>query len=173
MRMRWCSKLEKPRVSSLLRSYGPVLSAMIVGLTGIWILGLIFLPTTSMLMRAFTYDARGGEAGQASVDLERAGQKIAMAGFRHPRNARRSREGGERRRRAGCSIAGMPPPRVVAPFRPWSAPAGGRNTIGSGRSAAAVVTPSRPAPAFRRRAPRHLCRTPPHGSKPCSPRRRS
>ncbi len=103
---------------------------MIVGLTGIWILGLIFLPTTSMLMRAFTYDARGGEAGQASVDLERAGQKIATLEFdiRAARPKWRKRQ----RRCAAPAVAtpGVPPPAVVAPSAPGVPPA-------------AVVAPSR------------------------------
>jgi spermidine/putrescine transport system permease protein len=68
-------------VNSLKASYGPVLSSLIIGLTALWIVGLIFLPQVSMLKRAFVYEARDGAASQAGVELERAFQRIATLDY--------------------------------------------------------------------------------------------
>jgi spermidine/putrescine transport system permease protein len=68
-------------VNSLKASYGPVITALIIGLAALWIIGLIFLPQLSMLKRAFLYEARDGAASQAQTELERAYQRIATLDY--------------------------------------------------------------------------------------------
>ena len=68
-------------VSSLFRTYGPVLGSLFIGMVAFWITALIALPQFTMIERAFVYEPRGGAAIQAQVDLDRIYQRLYTIRF--------------------------------------------------------------------------------------------
>jgi len=82
-------------VSSLFRSYGPVLGGLFIGLVAIWVVGLIVLPQISMIERAFIYEPRGGEAIQAEVDVDRITQRMFTIDYDIKDLEKQAAEGGE------------------------------------------------------------------------------
>jgi spermidine/putrescine transport system permease protein len=63
-------------MSSLFRSYGVVLSSIFVGLTTIWIVGMIVLPLATMVERAFIWVERGDAAKQMELKIDRVYQRL-------------------------------------------------------------------------------------------------
>lgn len=58
-------------MDDMIRSFGKGLTALLLGLTVIWILGFIVLPQASMVMRAFQVENRGGESAQLAIEIDR------------------------------------------------------------------------------------------------------
>jgi spermidine/putrescine transport system permease protein len=58
-------------MADLIRSYGKGLTAVLFGLTVIWILGFIVLPQASMVVRAFQVENRGGESALLAIEIDR------------------------------------------------------------------------------------------------------
>lgn len=58
-------------MTDMIRSFGKGLTAVLFGLTVVWILGFIVLPQASMVMRAFEVENRGGESAQLAVEIDR------------------------------------------------------------------------------------------------------
>ncbi|SDQ82838.1 ABC transporter permease [Pseudovibrio sp. Tun.PSC04-5.I4] len=63
-------------MNSLIKSYGKGLTALFIGITGLWIVTLIILPQISMIDRAFTYEDRGGAAATLSLKIDRAYSEV-------------------------------------------------------------------------------------------------
>ena len=57
-------------MTSLVRSLGPSLTAAVLVLTGIWIVGMIVAPQLIMLEKSFWHWDRGGDAGALSVRID-------------------------------------------------------------------------------------------------------
>ena len=57
-------------MTNLVRSFGPSLTAAILLLTGIWIVGMIVVPQLIMVEKSFWYLDRGGDAGALSVRID-------------------------------------------------------------------------------------------------------
>lgn len=58
-------------MDDMIRSFGKGLTALLLGLTVIWIFGFIVLPQASMVMRAFQVENRGGESAQLAIEIDR------------------------------------------------------------------------------------------------------
>lgn len=58
-------------MNSLAKTYGRGLTAIFVGLTAVWIFGLILLPQVRMIERAFIYQDRGGAAAELAMEIDR------------------------------------------------------------------------------------------------------
>jgi spermidine/putrescine transport system permease protein len=66
-------------VTDYFRSFGSSLGWLAIGLTAIWLIGLIIVPQLAMFNRAFTVETRGGAAAMLSIDIDRAYQAIIVA----------------------------------------------------------------------------------------------
>ncbi|MEM7123084.1 MAG: ABC transporter permease [Pseudomonadota bacterium] len=82
-------------MSSLFRSYGPVMGGMFVGMVALWIVALIVLPQLNMIERAFIYEPRGGAAIQAQVDVDRVTQRLFTIRYDIQELEKQAAEGGE------------------------------------------------------------------------------
>ncbi|MCR9255241.1 MAG: ABC transporter permease [Alphaproteobacteria bacterium] len=58
-------------MTSLIKSYGKGLTGLFVGLTAIWIVLMILVPTLRMVDRAFIYEDRGGEVAMLALEIDR------------------------------------------------------------------------------------------------------
>ena len=68
-------------MSSLVRSFGPSLTAAILLLTGFWIVGMIVAPQLIMVEKSFWYLDRGGDAGALSVRIDSLYNTVDLLGF--------------------------------------------------------------------------------------------
>ena len=68
-------------MTSLVRSFGPSLTAMILLLTGIWIVGMIVVPQLIMVEKSFWYLDRGGDAGALSFQIDRLYNDVDLLGL--------------------------------------------------------------------------------------------
>jgi spermidine/putrescine transport system permease protein len=68
-------------MTSLVRSFGPSLTAAILLLTGIWIVGMIVAPQLIMVEKSFWYLDRGGDAGALSVRIDRLYNDVDLLGL--------------------------------------------------------------------------------------------
>jgi spermidine/putrescine transport system permease protein len=68
-------------MTSLVRSFGPSLTAAILLLTGIWIVGMIVAPQLIMVEKSFWYLDRGGDAGALSVRIDGLYNDVDLLGL--------------------------------------------------------------------------------------------
>ncbi len=68
-------------MTSLVRSFGPSLTAAILLLTGIWIVGMIVAPQLIMVEKSFWYLDRGGDAGALSVRIDSLYNDVDLLGL--------------------------------------------------------------------------------------------
>ncbi len=68
-------------MNKLLSAFGPVMSAAILLLAGIWIIGMIVGPQLIMLEQSFWHKDRGGDAVVISSDIDRLYNDIDMLSF--------------------------------------------------------------------------------------------
>jgi spermidine/putrescine transport system permease protein len=68
-------------MNKLLRSFGPLMTAVIVLLSGIWVVGMIVGPQLIMVEQSFWYTDRGGEAVVISVQIDRLYNDIDLLSF--------------------------------------------------------------------------------------------
>jgi spermidine/putrescine transport system permease protein len=68
-------------MNRLLNAFGPVMSAAILLLAGIWIIGMIVGPQLIMVEQSFWHKDRGGDAVVISSDIDRLYNDIDMLSF--------------------------------------------------------------------------------------------
>ncbi len=68
-------------MTSLVRSFGPSLTAAILLLTGFWIVGMIVAPQLIMVEKSFWYLDRGGDAGALTVRIDGLYNAVDLLGF--------------------------------------------------------------------------------------------
>ena len=68
-------------MTSLVRSLGPSLTAAVVLLTGLWIVGMIVVPQLIMVEKSFWYLDRGGDAGALSARIDRLYNDVDLLGL--------------------------------------------------------------------------------------------
>ena len=68
-------------MNRLLRSFGPLMTAVIVLLSGVWVVGMIVGPQLIMVEQSFWYTDRGGEAVVISVQIDRLYNDIDLLSF--------------------------------------------------------------------------------------------
>lgn len=68
-------------MNRLLRSFGPLMTAVIMLLSGIWVVGMIVGPQLIMVEQSFWYTDRGGEAVTVSVQIDRHYNDIDLLSF--------------------------------------------------------------------------------------------
>ena len=68
-------------MTSLVRTFGPSLTATILLLTGIWIVGMIVAPQLIMVEKSFWYLDRGGDAGALSVRIDSLYNDVDLLGW--------------------------------------------------------------------------------------------
>ena len=68
-------------MNRLLRSFGPLMTAVIVLLSGLWVVGMIVVPQLIMVEQSFWYTDRGGEAVVISVRIDRLYNDIDLLSF--------------------------------------------------------------------------------------------
>ena len=68
-------------MTSLVRSFGPSLTAAILLLTGLWIVGMIVAPQLIMVDKSFWYLDRGGDAGALSVRIDSLYNDVDLLGW--------------------------------------------------------------------------------------------
>ena len=68
-------------MTSLIRSFGPALTAVILLLTGVWIVGMIVAPQLIMVEKSFWYLDRGGDAGALSSQIDRLYNDVDLLGM--------------------------------------------------------------------------------------------
>ena len=68
-------------MNRLLRSFGPLMTTVIVLLSGVWVVGMIIGPQLIMVEQSFWYKDRGGEAVLISVRIDRHYNEIDLLSF--------------------------------------------------------------------------------------------
>ena len=68
-------------MNRLLRSFGSRMTAVILLLSGVWVVGMILGPQLIMVEQSFWYTDRGGEAAVISVQIDRHYNDIDMLSF--------------------------------------------------------------------------------------------
>ena len=68
-------------MSSLIRSFGPLLTVVILLLTAVWTVGMIVAPQLIMVEKSFWFLDRGGDAGALSVRIDNLYNDIDLLGM--------------------------------------------------------------------------------------------